>query len=333
MSVVVAHGSDVGSCCEGGHLEARPPRDASSEFVDEFLHLPDRQRAMTRNCEHAAQNLRFQRPVSRFASAARGSLEIAHRPRSLAAPERHLTAEEQRVREPRQVLRRLEDANCVLERSSHRRMARMRVRVEEEKEVGDRRVRDDPELTARLALLRRLRQQRPRAFPLALIGQRPAEHRQEGEASCAVWREESLRPPEKIRRGRQIAALVGPPAGRSEVATRTLREVPGALGLGAELGETRVSLLEVVADDLLELLAASVEPAGEALVEVGAQRFRDAVVRRVANEHVAEAERVVDRLVGTDQLLAHESCQPCARMGAGRRLRARRGPPTRSRDR
>ena len=37
------------------------------------------------------------------------------------------------------------------------------------------------------------------------------------------------------------------------------------------------------------------------------------VIRRVANEHMAEAERVVDRLVGADQLLANEGGQLCAR--------------------
>ncbi len=88
---------------------------------------------------------------------------------------------------------------------------------------------------------------------------------------------------------------------------------PAALGLGAEFGETAVRLLEVVADDLLELLAATVEPAGEPLVMVGALALRDPFVGRVADEDVAEAECVVDGFVRADQLPAHERRQPASR--------------------
>ena len=102
-----------------------------------------------------------------------------------------------------------------------------------------------------------------------------------------------------------------PPAGRAEMASRLLASVTAAVRLESELDEVAMRLLEVVADDLLELLAAAVEPAGEALVEVSALALRDAFVGRVADEDVAEAEGVVDRLVGTDQLLANERGQLC----------------------
>ena len=90
-------------------------------------------------------------------------------------------------------------------------------------------------------------------------------------------------------------------------------ERAAAVSLGPQLDETGVRLLEVVADDLLELLVTTVEPVGEALVEIRALRFRDTVVGGVTDEHVAEAKRVLDRLVRADQLLAHESREPCAR--------------------
>ncbi len=119
--------------------------------------------------------------------------------------------------------------------------------------------------------------------------------------------------PRRSAAARQIASVVRAPAGRCEMAAGSRGEVAAAVRLRPQLDETGVRLLEVVADDLLELLVTTVEPAGEALVEVGALRFRDPVVGGVANEHVAEAEGVVDRLVGTDQLLAHERRQPRSR--------------------
>ena len=61
----------------------------------------------------------------------------------------------------------------------------------------------------------------------------------------------------------------------------------------AELGAVAVGLLEVVADDLLELDDAGgravLEPAREALVQLGAQRFWQPPVCRVVDERVLEA--------------------------------------------
>ena len=91
--------------------------------------------------------------------------------------------------------------------------------------------------------------------------------------------------------------------------------------------------LEVIAHDLLELLASPVEPVGEALVQLRAKLLRDPLVGGVADQHVPEAERVLDRLVRADELLAHERRELRA---AGRRpvrRRARRVPPIRTRGR
>ena len=55
------------------------------------------------------------------------------------------------------------------------------------------------------------------------------------------------------------------------------------------------------------------EPVGEALVQLGAGRLRERVVGGVADQQVTEAERVLAgqlRLVGPDQLLAHERGEP-----------------------
>ena len=84
----------------------------------------------------------------------------------------------------------------------------------------------------------------------------------------------------------------------------------GCLGR-PELGGVEGGLLEVVAEDLLELLAdaLAVEPVGETLVQLGSQPLRHRLVRRVADEDVTEAEAVVageTRAVGADELLAHE---------------------------
>jgi hypothetical protein len=54
------------------------------------------------------------------------------------------------------------------------------------------------------------------------------------------------------------------------------------------------------------------QPVGEALVQLGARRLGQGVVGRVADEEMAEAERVFARylgLVGADELLAHERSQ------------------------
>ena len=65
----------------------------------------------------------------------------------------------------------------------------------------------------------------------------------------------------------------------------------------------------MVADEFVELLTATVEPAREALVELGAELLGDPLVRGVTDQQVPEAKGVLDHLVRADQLLADESCQ------------------------
>ena len=80
----------------------------------------------------------------------------------------------------------------------------------------------------------------------------------------------------------------------------------------AELDAIAIRLLEVVADDLVQVGAfanARLDPAGELLVQRRTDLFRHRLVRRVADQDVAEPETVLaDEAppVGTDQLLADE---------------------------
>ena len=63
-----------------------------------------------------------------------------------------------------------------------------------------------------------------------------------------------------------------------------------------ELGLVAGGLLEVIAEDLVQLheaLAMHVEPSREAVVQVGTGRLRERVVRRVAQQEVAEAVAVL----------------------------------------
>jgi hypothetical protein len=69
-------------------------------------------------------------------------------------------------------------------------------------------------------------------------------------------------------------------------------------------------LLEVVADDLVPLdEVVGREPVGKTLVQLGASRFRQRLVRGIANEEVPEAEALVareGRPGRADELLADE---------------------------
>ena len=88
-----------------------------------------------------------------------------------------------------------------------------------------------------------------------------------------------------------------------------------------ELGAIAHALLEVVAEDLVQLDdlgAVLLHPGGEALVEVGASRLRQRVVGRIADQEVPEAEGILAselRPVRADQRLAYERGQPRRHLG------------------
>ena len=118
---------------------------------------------------------------------------------------------------------------------------------------------------------------------------------------------------------------VGPPGGRARVAV---------LVGDPEVRLLAVSLLEVVADDLLDLAepiaGGLLDPAGEPLVEVGTARLRERRVRGVADQDVPELElagRSVGCLLGepaSDELRAG----PASRDGRDRGRALRPGDST-----
>ena len=133
---------------------------------------------------------------------------------------------------------------------------------------------------------------------------------------------------------RRPAVSRWPPAlrGAAPAARRAARARPGS-GTPARGGSRRSRRSSTSS------APCSLEPVGEALVQLGARRLRQRVVGGVADQQVAEAERVVAgelRAVGADQLLAHERGQARRRPrgSSGReRLRRRRGGRPRPRPR
>ena len=73
--------------------------------------------------------------------------------------------------------------------------------------------------------------------------------------------------------------------------------------------------------ELDELLPVLLEPAGEALVQIGPDALRQRVVGRVSEQEMVKAERFLTRklrLVGADQPLARERGQPRHHLPVGR---------------
>ena len=168
----------------------------------------------------------------------------------------------------------------------------------------------DDGLVERTRTLQCLGEHGLRALHLRRLTQGAAEHRHKREPLGMISRKERDRSSlEQVGRGGRVAACVGTASGRGEARRSPLGEVDGPLVRRPELGEPAVRLLEVVGDDLLELLALPVEPAGEALVEIGAELLGQPRVCRIADERVPEAERIRDCVVRPDQLFAHERGQ------------------------
>src|SRR5579871_3030809 len=110
---------------------------------------------------------------------------------------------------------------------------------------------------------------------------------------------EKVDSPAEERRGRgHVAAGEGAPARRAEMAGGAAAELLGLRVERGQLEEVAARLLEVIADDLLELeLAAALAvdalgPPGKARVQPGSRALRQPVVRGVADEDVLEAERL-----------------------------------------
>ena len=142
----------------------------------------------------------------------------------------------------------------------------------------------------------------------------------------------AARPSRLTRRVRVLALSRADPGGGEP---RRGLLVASSAEVSSELGAVAGGLLEVVAEDLVELdeiRARALEPGREALVQLGRARLRAGdVVRGVADQQVPEPERVVAgqgrRLLGRTSSLRTSAEQ----MRDGRRDRRRERGDTRSR--
>ena len=110
------------------------------------------------------------------------------------------------------------------------------------------------------------------ATELAGRQQRQAELAAQFQPNGVALREEPSRAAEQVDCGRRVAALPGFDAGRAQPSTGVGCEPPCTAVEPAQLGSQAVSLLEVVADELVGL-AALVEPVGQALVQSARSAF------------------------------------------------------------
>ena len=148
-------------------------------------------------------------------------------------------------------------------------------------------------LEPRVAGLDRLREHRLGPAEVAARALHDAGVRHEPDALRVVGREQVHGARDEVQRGRSVAAgrrRVGPASPSRSAARRGKR--PSRRVEGSELGAVAVRLLEVVAEELVELehavAGALLEPGGVALVEVGPRLLRDRLVGGVADERVAE---------------------------------------------
>src|SRR5439155_20774635 len=113
---------------------------------------------------------------------------------------------------------------------------------------------------------------------------------------------------EQVHGRRNVTAREGSPAGGREPSRSAGAELPILLRRRAQFRAISVRLFQVVADALLVLAGALLEPLRVALVQLAADLLRERVVRGVPDQWVPEAEAL---LVGehsamrTDELLPH----------------------------
>ena len=132
----------------------------------------------------------------------------------------------------------------------------------------------------------------------------------------------------EVLRRPEVAAIPRPLAGRRQPVGRAPGHRPRVIVLGTELQTERVRLLQVIADELVEVgqPGVGVEPLGEPLVELRPRLLRQHLIGGVAEQDVMEAEGLlagdVGR-VGPDQVAAQQLLDPRAtspRSGLGRQL-------------
>ena len=149
---------------------------------------------------------------------------------------------------------------------------------------------------------------------------------------CAPGGSRATGATEQIARGVVILPFERRLAGGAEPLGRPQRELLRARVGRVELSEVASGLLEVVADDLVQLqeLAVLAEPIGEELVQVRANGLREGLVGGVADQQMPETVGVVPGdlgAIGPHELLAYERQQAARhvlaeRLGSERRHRS-----------
>ena len=152
-------------------------------------------------------------------------------------------------------------------------------------------------------------QHRPALHELAALGQRLAELRARVDPDRIVGRQERAGAAQQADRRGQVAAGERPAPGRTELRRRPLGQLAAGIVERPELRPIPIRLLEVEPEDLLELLLPAtlavdgLGPGHEPLVELRAVALEQAAVRRVPDQAMPEAERLV---VGIARIQGHE---------------------------
>ena len=160
------------------------------------------------------------------------------------------------------------------------------------------RVRLERPVTERHGARDRLVDAHLRLGELADLHQRLAEVGQQLEPLALALRQHVDRPPQQARGGLHVATRERPPPGRAELARAAPAELAALVVERRELEQVAARLLEMEADDLLELELAvalpvhALGPVGEPPVQPRADALRQAVVGRVADQDVVEPEEV-----------------------------------------
>ena len=165
-------------------------------------------------------------------------------------------------------------------------------------ELADARVSDEASIAQLFGNLDGLREHIGSTGVLALVRKGCGEIDLQLDAPRIERAEQGGRPPEQVDRGRHIGTL-----GRSMPGAREpLGCAPADLDAGvverSELRAIAICLLEVVAEDLVQLherRALLLQPLGEAFVQLGPSRLRQRVVCGVADQQMTEAIGVVAR--------------------------------------
>ena len=164
----------------------------------------------------------------------------------------------------------------------------------------------------------------PRGLPFATAHRRAPELREEHRSLGVLGGQEVERPPEHHDRRWEVLPGERPPPGGREQVPRLAGESERVLVGRDELAAVARRLLQVIAGDLVVLAQASpvpgllLEPAGKALVQLGADRFRNARVGLVADQRVPEAIRILTGYLGLcrhHEALADERHEPAGHVG------------------